>query len=326
MLKPRSFPLILRLGLIVGVLLATLSVGTTLLIRSSKAASPIARSPVVHTSARDYWTTERMNSAFAESIPRVSTPSPTRSGTTTLAYSTDATTTETLATLATPVDHRKYTHAPASFVGKVFYHSPGENKDTVCSGTAIKSNNVSIVDTAGHCLYGFGAWHTNVMFCPQYYYGNGPAGCWSESQLYTPDSWLSDQHNFIHDFGMIVVQPDTQNTHADLADCYPNLPLATLQSLTTTAYGYPKLDAFDGEQMYVASGPNGSYASGDGTMLYMNNNDMTGGASGGPWFVTYKDTIYLIGHNDTHNGNTMNSPYYGDEWLNLLDKAQNDMN
>jgi hypothetical protein len=322
MQKPRSFPLILRLGLIVGVLLATLSVGTTLLIRSSKAASAVASSPIVRTSVRDYWTTERMQNAIADSMPQVSTPSPTRSGTTTLAYSTEATSTE--ATPVSPVGN--YATPPASYVGKIYFHRPGVSGDYTCSGTAIVSQNNSVVDTAGHCLYENGVWSTIVMFCPQYYNGKPPAGCWSEFQLYVSPFWFNNQSNYTHDLGMIVVQPLGQTTlvaGVGAADYYPNLPLATLQSLTVTAYGYPAVAPFNGEQMYSASGNITTADITGGTMLQISNDDMNAGASGGPWFVTYNGTIYLIGHHDSHNTAGALSPYYGDEWLTLLNFVQN---
>jgi hypothetical protein len=314
MQKTRSFPLILRLGLIVGVLLATLSVGTTLLIRSSKAAFAIASSPVVHTPVTGYWTKERMQNTHAMSIPRVSTSSPTRPDTTTLAYSTDTT-----ATLATPVDLSNYTTPPAAYVGKIFYHNPITNKDYACSGTAIVSNNNSIVDTAAHCVYFSGAWSTDVMFCPQYYNGNTPEGCWSEWQVWAPQTWLNNQNDDTHDFGMIVVQPMGQTTLAasiGAAGYDPNN-----QTPTATAYGYPGFAPFNGEQMYSVSG-NITTTLG-GTIMWMSNNNMTEGASGGPWFVTYNGSIYLIGHNSTSDGSNSTSPYFGNEWIALLNDAQN---
>jgi hypothetical protein len=318
----RSFPLILRLGLIVGVLLATLSVGNTLLVRSSKAAIAIPSGPIENVSeTRAYWTKERMQNATAESMPQVSTPSPTRPSTTTLAYSTNATDFPTSA-----LPHSLYNQFPASFVGKILYYSPGQNKDTACSGTAITSNNQSVVATAGHCLYEFGAWSTKVLFCPQYYYGDTPGGCWSALQAWVTPSWFNDQHNFIQDFGMFTVQPmggKTLTASIGAVGCYPNLPLSTLLSLTVMAYGYSVPAPFDGEQMIFASGnlTTITYSNLSGTMLHMSNNDMGRGASGGPWYVTYNGTLYLIGHFDLDSGS---SPYLGgDEWLNLLNTAQN---
>ena len=46
---------------------------------------------------------------------------------------------------------------PLSTVGKVFFTNAA-GRDSACSGTAIKSLNQSVVDTAGHCLYWNGGW------------------------------------------------------------------------------------------------------------------------------------------------------------------------
>src|SRR5258708_2979932 len=53
---------------------------------------------------------------------------------------------------------------PLSTVGKVFF-TTGAGQDAVCSGTAVVSNNHSVVDTARHCLYLYGDWMHTVIFC-----------------------------------------------------------------------------------------------------------------------------------------------------------------
>jgi hypothetical protein len=52
---------------------------------------------------------------------------------------------------------------------------------------------------------------------------------------------------------------------------------------------------------------------------------MTGGSSGGPWFVQINGKLYLNGHNDFTSSiqpGHMFSPYYDDTWYALYDKAQ----
>src|SRR5574340_538659 len=71
---------------------------------------------------------------------------------------------------------------PLSTVGRVFLtNAAGQNLS--CSGTAVVSDNGSVVDTAGHCLYMFSSWMRNVIFCPQYENGNTPYGCWAARDL-----------------------------------------------------------------------------------------------------------------------------------------------
>jgi len=52
---------------------------------------------------------------------------------------------------------------------------------------------------------------------------------------------------------------------------------------------------------------------------------MTGGSSGGPWFIKIGGNWYLNGHNDfisSMQPGHMFSPYYDDTWYALYDKAQ----
>ncbi len=53
--------------------------------------------------------------------------------------------------------------------------------------------------------------------------------------------------------------------------------------------------------------------------------NMTGGSSGGPWFIKIGGNWYLNGHNDfisSMQPGHMFSPYYDDTWYALYDKAQ----
>jgi hypothetical protein len=52
---------------------------------------------------------------------------------------------------------------------------------------------------------------------------------------------------------------------------------------------------------------------------------MTGGSSGGPWFIKINGNWYLNGHNDFGSSmmpGHMFSPYYDDTWYALYEKAQ----
>ncbi len=83
---------------------------------------------------------------------------------------------------------------PLSTVGKVFFtNAAGQN--LVCSGTAAASLNQSVVDTAGHCLYLYGDWVQNVIFCPLYENGSTPYGCWAARDLEVPSDWIGARPN-----------------------------------------------------------------------------------------------------------------------------------
>ncbi|MBV9710701.1 MAG: hypothetical protein JO011_07300 [Ktedonobacteraceae bacterium] len=211
-----------------------------------------------------------------------------------------------------------------STVGKVFMtNDSGQNM--VCSGTAVVSANQSVVDTAGHCLYWNGAWVHNVIFCPLYANGNTPYGCWAARDLEVPSDWMDARPNdFHHDLGMAIVAPNSEGTLTDVvggAGWAYNQPIEQSYS----AYGYPAAHPFDGQTRQACEGGTGkSWQHGGGTVVSIPCN-MTGGSSGGPWFVQINGNWYLDGHNDfisRMQPGHMFSPYYDDTWYALYDKAQ----
>ena len=213
---------------------------------------------------------------------------------------------------------------PITTVGKVFF-SDKDGRDYVCSGTSVISNNHNVVDTAGHCLYWNGSWMQNVIFCPQYDSGNTPFGCWAARELVAPADWLNaGQNDFHHDFGMAIVAPNSQG---NLTDMVGGVGWAYNQSteLTFYAYGYPAGHPFDGQTRKSCEERAGKgYSMGSGTVIAIPC-DMTGGSSGGPWFIKVDGNWYVNGHNDfvsSARPGHMFSPYYDDTWFALYKKAQ----
>jgi V8-like Glu-specific endopeptidase len=214
---------------------------------------------------------------------------------------------------------------PLSTVGKVFFtNAYGQNM--VCSGTAVVSTNKSVVDTAGHCLYWDGGWVRNVIFCPLYDNGNTPYGCWAARELEVPSDWIDASPNDLHhDFGIAVVSPNSQGTLTDLVG---GAGWAYNQTISQPfyAYGYPAGYPFDGQTRKScdtgSKGKSWQYAGGTVVSIPC---DMTGGSSGGPWFIKINGNWYLNGHNDftsTIQPGHMFSPYYDDTWYALYQKAQ----
>jgi len=213
---------------------------------------------------------------------------------------------------------------PLSTVGKVFF-SNRAGQDLVCSGTAVVSSNQSVVDTAGHCLYWNGDWVQNLIFCPLYENGRTPFGCWAARDLEVPSDWIGAKPNdYHHDFGMAIVSPNSQGVLTDLvggAGWANNQPV----NQPFYAYGYPAAYPFDGQTRKSCEGSFGkSWQHGGGTVVSIPCG-MTGGSSGGPWFIKMSGNWYLNGHNDFTSiiqlGH-MFSPYYDDTWYALYDKAQ----
>ncbi|MEO7022152.1 MAG: trypsin-like peptidase domain-containing protein [Ktedonobacteraceae bacterium] len=215
---------------------------------------------------------------------------------------------------------------PLSTVGKIFF-SDSSGRNYVCSGTAIASTNHNMVDTAGHCLYGQGKWMQNVLFCPLYDKGIGPYDCWVARALLVPAEWMRAKPNELHrDFGMIVVNPNEQGNLTDIvggAGWAYNQPIEQ----SYYAYGYPAGSPFNGETRQSCDkgsvGKSWNHAGGKVVSIPC---DMTGGSSGGPWFIKSGNSWYLDGHNDftsTIQRGHMFSPYYDDTWYALYTKAQN---
>ena len=213
---------------------------------------------------------------------------------------------------------------PLSTVGKVFFTN-ASGRDSMCSGTAVISSNHSVVDTAGHCLYLYGGWSQNVIFCPLYEHGTTPYGCWAARDLEVPSDWIDGgQKNFSHDFGIAVVTP---NSAGNLTDVVGGAGWAYNQPANQLfyAYGYPAGYPFDGQTRQSCENSRGTLRQYGGGSVISIPCDMTGGSSGGPWFIQMNGSWYLNGHNDFISillPKHMFSPYYDDTWYALYNKAQ----
>ena len=213
---------------------------------------------------------------------------------------------------------------PLSTVGKLFFTN-ASGLNMTCSGTAVASQNQSVVDTAGHCLYWQGGWVQNVIFCPLYENGSTPFGCWAARDLEVPSDWIDRGLNeFHHDMGMAVVAPNSQGALTEVvggAGWAYNQPAGQ----TFYAYGYPAGYPFDGQtRQSCENSPGTTRKFGGGTVVSIPCG-MTGGSSGGPWFIQINGNWYLNGHNDFTSSiqpNHMFSPYYDDTWYALYTKAQ----
>jgi len=216
---------------------------------------------------------------------------------------------------------------PLSTIGKIFF-SDSSGRNYVCSGTAIASNNHNTFDTAGHCLYMEGSWSQNVIFCPLYDHSNIPYGCWAATELVIPQDWQDSAttNDLHHDMGMAVVAP---NDAGNLTDVVGGAGWAynVTASQPFYAYGYPAAYPFDGQsRQSCANGDKGTVWQHGGGQVVSIPCNMTGGSSGGGWFIQSGGQWYLNGHNDftsTLKRGHMFSPYYDNTWYSMYSKAQN---
>jgi hypothetical protein len=199
---------------------------------------------------------------------------------------------------------------PVSHIGKVFFTMGTTNY--VCSGNAVSSANGSTVATAGHCVNESGAYATNFVFVPAYDNGAAPYGKWTAKALYAPTQWVANG-DMTYDTGFVVVNKDS-NGQA-LTDVVGGSGTAFNQArgLTYTAYGYPQASPFNGTSLWSCTGtakndPNNPKFGTQGIPC-----DMTGGSSGGPWFIGIgsdglQNSINSYGYNGSA---VMYGPYWG---------------
>lgn len=265
-------------------------------------------------SVLNYWTATNMSSAIDDDVLQVNSVSNVQQS----SDASKAVRQQGKAPRSSDVDY------PLSTVGKLFLtNANGQNM--VCSGTAVVSSNKSVVDTAGHCLYWNKGWMQNVLFCPLYNNGNGPYGCWAARDLEVPSDWIDAKPNELyHDYGMAVV---SANNEGNLTDVVGGAGWAYNQPVNQPyfAYGYPAAYPYDGQTRQTCENPSArlwQYAG--GTVISMPCT-MTGGSSGGPWYIKSGGSWYLDGHNDFISiiqPGHMFSPYYDDTWYALYNKAQ----
>lgn len=206
--------------------------------------------------------------------------------------------------------------------GRVFFTFQG--RDASCSGNAVTSANKSVVMTAGHCVKLEGAFHTNWVFVPGYDHGARPHGTWSATKLLTTPQWQANEDlNF--DVGAAVVAP---NDGQRLTDVVGSQGIAFNQprGQQMYAYGFPAAAPYDGESLIYCSGRvfNDFLTSNDLGMTC----DMTGGSSGGPWFLKFDESTGTGLQNSVNSfkynfmPNWMFGPYFGADAQRLYETAQ----
>ncbi|MCH6163017.1 trypsin-like serine peptidase [Streptomyces marispadix] len=204
--------------------------------------------------------------------------------------------------------------APA---GKVFMDTP--KGPMVCSGTVVKDprnpGKSNLVATAGHCVHSgrSGGWLRNIMFVPAYNNRGlppgqvqsaqpqdvAPYGQWWGEWAQTTDYWIqkgaaSGGGGSQQDFAVLHVRPE-RSTGKSLEETVGaavkinfNAPRAGSFS-GLSSYGYPAAPPFDGARMYSCTDRPGELSiDSSQPALYRIGCTMTGGSSGGGWFMEGK--------------------------------------
>ncbi len=196
---------------------------------------------------------------------------------------------------------------PLMASGKVFFRIGTSNYQ--CSGSLAQEGNssLSIVLTAGHCLYDNKTqrYVTNFIFIPSYDINlvtisgcTGSNKCWSAMGLEAHPDFMS-QTSFTYqatwfDWGFATIKELKNNL---LPDANGNsFPLVTTTQLdrhtAVNAFGYPAGKPYNGKDLIYSFGLIG-FDSNNENKTYSLASNMTGGASGGPWLSgTLSATLY----------------------------------
>ncbi|WP_117209827.1 trypsin-like serine peptidase [Allorhizocola rhizosphaerae] len=308
----------LKLWRVSTVALAT--VGMALTMGATATAKPalgngVYISAAAQARAQAFWTPERMRAAQPLELPAVAVQpdAVAKAGTPT-----------TIEPMAFPNGGSAWTGGGAVVrtTGRVFFTYQGRTAS--CSGSAVTSANKSTVMTAGHCVKLDGAFHTNWTFVPAYNNGNAPYGTWTARSLRATPQWVASE-NITYDIGAAVV--NTLNG-ALLTDVVGGQGVAFNQprGQNMYAFGYPAASPYNGSTLIYCSGTVFNEFLGTGAIGMTCN--MTGGASGGPWFLSFSEATGTGLLNSVNSfkynffPNWMFGPYFGPDAQNLYNSAQ----
>ncbi|GAA4047474.1 trypsin-like serine peptidase [Agromyces indicus] len=248
--------------------------------------------------ASSYWTAERMRAAIPADVllagKTASTPASKVAAGAPTTYGASAT-----AMVAA--------EAPVSNIGKVFFTLSGKNY--VCSGNSVSAANASLVATAAHCVHGGkGKYATNWVFVPAYENGSAPYGRWTATTLTAPTQWTRGG-DITYDVAFAKVAPLNGRTLSATVGATP-IAFNQARGLAYDAFGYPAAAPFDGQTLQSCAGTASPDPYGQ-TQSQGIPCDMTGGSSGGPWFLSSgaQNSVNSFGYNNIPD--VMFGPYYG---------------
>lgn len=205
-----------------------------------------------------------------------------------------------------------YLAFPRSIIGKLFFSLGGKN--WVCSGTV---NHRSMVTTAGHCNYGGGKFATNRLFCPSYFAGGKHPlrGCWTVRNSVVSGRWaaLGDPD---YDYSCLIMN----GTGTTVANKIGNVTgwagwAVNFRNTMTMATGYPAAAPFDGKLIVQVAAPEWydvNFVAG-GQVSKAMGNDMTGGSSGGGWFLGWNHRTKEFADTDGSHATDPGGP--GGPWI-----------
>ena len=190
---------------------------------------------------------------------------------------------------------------PISTVGKLFFTQRGVN--FVCSASVIQRSTLA---TAGHCVHdgsnNVAGWSTNVLFCPSQNPAGSPRGCWAGTTLSTSFQWFSAS-NIDRDIGCIVTRTfgTTINNRVGNVTGWLGRAWNWPSRQSTFAWGYPQAAPFAGNRLITTASTEWYQLDRNPAETQLSKyigNDMTGGSSGGPWWINHTHSNVEIADTD----------------------------
>lgn len=186
---------------------------------------------------------------------------------------------------------------PLNYTGKIFFSASGGNY--VCSGALVNDTltGKSLVLTAGHCVWdqAGNSFVTNLIFYPAYQNTKSLdcsiSVCISAEKLYVRDEF-ANQTTFNttalqNDWGFVVLTGDSSGS-------FPISFAASYNNGNVSSFGYPAAFPYDGQKLINCQNPIFKDSKTANTTWGMSCN-MTGGASGGPWFYPWSTSTPYSG-------------------------------
>ena len=263
----------------------------------------------------EYWTADRMRSAIPGDV--LAGKALERGNRSSSAIVEKGKNSQVKATKGKPTIAQS--EVPVSHIGKVFFTLGGSNY--VCSDNAVSSTNGSTVSTAGHCLNeGPGAFATKFIFVPAYENGAAPYGQWTAKSLHAPTQW-SGSGDMAYDTGFAVMNRDASNRTLTEVVGGSGVAFNQPRGLAYKSFGYPAASPFNGETLKSCTGtatndPNNPQFGTQGISC-----DMTGGSSGGPWFIG-TDSSGLQNSVNSY-GYNRSAVMYGPFWGSVIQQTYN---
>ncbi len=284
--------------------------------------APAVSLPGAEAAARDFWTPARMRAAVPIAGPE---PVPSTSAASGAASAASAPVPDPRSTSETLPDPT----APGLAVnGAIFIREgePGRSGFGRCSGTSVVSPNMSVVITAGHCVYDEGEWSKDKwVFVPGYNHGERPFGTFAAHWLGTTPAWLAgEDSNF--DVGAAVVGRNEKGQRLAAAVGADRIGFGKPPGQLFDVYGYPVEKPFNGGTLQVCrSAPYeghdfNSFLEPGPLNLAVRCDDSAGG-SGGGWVIEGDVLNGVTSYGYPEDPATNFGPYFGGAVAKLYHRA-----